>query len=202
MFEVPGQSSPSEPIRINHTLVASAGRRMSHILHLDFMLREKESGIGDFESRLIPLSANIPDSDVFFELIKGYRNTFMDGQSSESTEKRPLEIPNTYVGNQVCAACHKYEYHVWKCSQHAVPFKKQDREPEDCLECHGTGFGFITPDDNRIGCEACHGPGKHHSVFPKSKGYGNVSSTKCRACHTNAQSPNFTDFSYWLKINH
>lgn len=91
-----------------------------------------------------------------------------------------------YVGNKVCANCHKDEMQDWKRSAHGKTMevlraKKQSgpkhkagvnpdkdyTKDEKCLKCHTTGYkkegGFVdmdtTPEMAGVGCEACHGPG-------------------------------------------
>ncbi len=41
---------------------------------------------------------------------------------------------------------------------------------EDCSGCHATGVDLekSTFVEGRVGCEACHGPGSHHVVLPKT----------------------------------
>ena len=207
LFEAPGVSAMSEPQTVNHTLIANAGPGVSHILHLRLTLNPDERGIQSFASTLIPLSVNIPDAPAFFELIEGYGEVFMSEESRVDKRKTHLvdAYPNTYVGSKVCARCHAYAHHVWKRTKHATPFKAGEG---GCLDCHGTGYGFevemVAEKDisNNVGCEACHGPGKQHSIQPEVAVYKPLPVTVCGSCHTHSQSPDFSYSTYWQQINH
>jgi hypothetical protein len=207
LFEAPGLSSISEPMKVNRTLIANTGRRSFKVLHLSLKLGKSRRGIQHYESHLIPLSDKVPDSPLLFELIKGYENMFAGSKQFQMRDKKRetsnlLDYPNTFVGSERCARCHEYEYYIWKNSQHALPFRGQNQSQRNgCLECHTTGFGFSTPEWD-VGCEACHGPGGRHSADPKSKPYGRVYVDKCRKCHTDSQTPNFSYSAYWRRINH
>lgn len=206
LFEAPGVSPMSEPRTVNHTLIANAGAGVSHIRHLRLMLNPNGKGIQSFASTLIPLSINIPDAPNFFQLIEGYREVFMSEESGVNKKKKHLinAYPNTYVGSEVCARCHAYAYQVWKRTKHAAPFKAGEG---GCLDCHSTGYGFeveVTAKDmpNNVGCEACHGPGKQHSMQPEAAVYKPLPITVCGSCHTHSQSPDFSYSIYWQQINH
>ena len=207
LFEAPGVGPMSEPRTLNNTLIANAGPDVSHILHLRLILNLDEGGIQSFASTLIPLSVNIPHAPDFFELIEGYREVFMSERSGVDKRKTQLidTYPNTYVGSEVCARCHAYAYHVWKRTKHATPFEAEER---GCLDCHGTGYGFemeaVAEKDisNNVSCEACHGPGKQHSMQPEAAVYKPLPITVCDSCHTHSQSPDFSYSTYWQQINH
>ena len=201
LFEAPGVRPMSEPRTVNHTLIANAGPGVSHIRHLRLMLNSDRKGIQSFASTLIPLSVNIPDDPAFFQLIEGYREVFMSEESGADKKKKHLidTYPNTYVGSEECARCHGYAYHVWKRTKHATPFKAEEK---GCLDCHGTGYGFEKDISNNVGCEACHGPGKQHSIQPEAAVYNPLPITVCGSCHTHSQSPDFSYSTYWKRINH
>ena len=207
LFEAPGVSPMSEPRTVNHTLIANAGPGVSHILHLRLILNPDGKGIQSFASSLIPLSVNIPDAPAFFQLIKGYMEVFMSEESTvDEVKKRLVDAhPNTYVGSEMCARCHAYAYHVWKRTKHAALFKAGEG---GCLDCHSTGYGFEVEAvaerniSNNVGCEACHGPGKRHSMQPEAAVYKPLSIAVCGSCHTHLQSPDFSYSTYWQQINH
>ena len=207
LFEASGVSPMSEPRTVNHTLIANAGPGVSHIRHFRLILNPDGKGIQSFTSTLIPLSVNIPDAPAFFELIEGYREVFMSEESELNKKKKHLidAYPNTYVGSEMCARCHAYAYHVWKRTKHATPFEAEGR---GCLDCHGTGYGFemeatVKQDiSDNVGCEACHGPGKQHSMQPEAAVYKPLPVTVCDSCHTHSQSPTFSYSTYWQQINH
>jgi hypothetical protein len=118
-----------------------------------------------------------------------------------------------YTGSDRCMPCHQEEFGIWKRSTHARAFdtlvqNHQDFNP-NCVGCHSIGFGkpngFLnsetTPGLQHVGCESCHGPSSRH---PDSmlKGYGVTTTTACRVCHTQENSPDFDPAVYIPKIKH
>ena len=206
LFEAPGLNALSKPIRIGQTFITNSGFGISHTLSFKIELRKNKKGIKHLESSRIPVSAEVPDFPELFELIKGYQTSFLpENEPQFAGEQEPNtthQNPNTYVGSMVCGECHKYEFDIWAKSRHAVPFKMEHPQPASCLECHSTGFGFTTLPNHNIGCEACHGPGKQHSVNPKSRGFNSLPVAVCYTCHTSIQSPTFSYFTSWSQINH
>ena len=206
LFEAPGLEALSKPIKVGQTLINNSGFGISHILSFNIELRKNRRDIEHLERNLIPVSAEVPDSPELFELIKGYQNSFLPENEPQFAGEKGSNIthqnPNTYVGSMICGECHKYEYDIWAKSRHAVPFKIEHQQPASCLECHSTGFGFATLPDHNIGCEACHGPGKQHSVNPKSRRFNSLPVAVCNTCHTSTQSPTFSYFTSWRQINH
>ena len=87
-----------------------------------------------------------------------------------------------YVGASSCLVeCHKKEVNSFKESIYNKAFanikdtelylsRKEKGTEKYCFKCHTTGYGkkggFIdeetTPDQAKVGCEACHGPGFEH----------------------------------------
>ena len=64
------------------------------------------------------------------------------------------------------------EYDIWENSWFAYREDDWDKRSwiNDCSGCHTTGVDFEngTFVEGRVGCEACHGPGSHHVVLPKT----------------------------------
>ncbi len=64
------------------------------------------------------------------------------------------------------------QYNVW--SNRWVPYNEEDWDDrpwaQRCGGCHATNVDVETGafTEGRIGCEACHGPGSHHAVLPKT----------------------------------
>lgn len=133
----------------------------------------------------------------------------------------------TYVGVDVCTACHSEAGQTWRGSAHAhardtLRAASAGSSP-DCLPCHVTGMGRAsgwagaqTPTLEHVTCEACHGRGSAHvdtvsgtrpgtataasGAFP----YGHLplSAAACIHCHTESNSPDFRFAEYWAKIRH
>ncbi|MEQ1566772.1 MAG: multiheme c-type cytochrome, partial [Myxococcota bacterium] len=105
--------------------------------------------------------------------------------------------PDTYVGNNTCAACHSQEHGSWLLTLHAVAWRTLVRGGNDtdpaCTRCHVTGAGAPTGwsgagDDLLVdvGCEACHGPGGPHDGVPADP------RAACASCHDPQHSIAFT----------
>jgi hypothetical protein len=128
----------------------------------------------------------------------------------------PASQNSTFVGEDICAACHQPEHLAWSASGHAtarVSLEESQRSySPECLSCHTTGlyresgFSPTSPDPNleNVGCESCHGAGSNHVSAPSSQKYGGLpfSSDACVSCHIADQSPDFEWESYWLNIAH
>ena len=83
----------------------------------------------------------------------------------------------TYVGVEVCTACHAQPREVWNNTSHsrayatiASQFKEFNLE---CVSCHVTGYeqpggSTVTHVDllKNVQCEVCHGPGSKHVAEP------------------------------------
>jgi thiol-disulfide isomerase/thioredoxin len=105
--------------------------------------------------------------------------------------------PDTYVGNNACAACHTQEYGSWELTLHSVAWRtltlaSKERDPS-CNRCHVTGAG--TPGGWSgdvesvlvdVGCEACHGPGGPHDGTPADP------RAACASCHDPDHSLSFS----------
>ena len=122
-----------------------------------------------------------------------------------SSEPFEQDDSNSYIGSQACQECHQKEFSQWSHSSHATAFntlRRVGREyyPE-CVTCHVTGSGYETgyqignPERGHlvdVGCETCHGPGKHHTYTPLKKNIRDQVPEKiCVSCHTPEHSPGF-----------
>jgi hypothetical protein len=102
----------------------------------------------------------------------------------------------SYVGIEVCTACHDSARTVWDKTRHAHAYATladQDKQFNlDCVSCHVTGYeapggSTVTHVDllKDVECEVCHGPGSLHSKTPKK--YKPVvskpSPDSCLSCH-------------------
>lgn len=96
---------------------------------------------------------------------------------NESPEAIAADLPGErYLGDAVCAACHRAEYRHWLETPHSVAWDSlhEDgkwRDPE-CVGCHvtaaGEAGGFADPETTpymtNVQCEVCHGAGGGHPV--------------------------------------
>lgn len=130
----------------------------------------------------------------------------------KANQDKPRSQGNFYLGADWCARCHGEIFEKWRHSRHAdaIAILKQQGRQDDfrCLPCHVTGMaigesqrsseigtGFVslqqTPHLANVQCEACHGPGKLHSLQPKKHQMLRGDSDACQACHTEETSPGF-----------
>ena len=135
-----------------------------------------------------------------------------------------------FVGNKACVSCHKAEAQDWARSLHAKSFEllapgkkpaekrkgkldpeKDYRKDEKCIRCHTTGYkkegGYVdvesTPELVGVGCEMCHGPGKHYREIHKrmilefqrsevsavGQTYATLGDKVCESCHGHKDMP-------------
>jgi predicted CXXCH cytochrome family protein len=102
--------------------------------------------------------------------------------------------PPGYVGSSACQPCHTDAYNAWKSSKHANIFKQAPDTPPVCKGCHTTGMNDMeqTSNENDVGCEACHGPGRDHinNGGDVDKIVSSNSADICGRCHSGNQSDN------------
>jgi thiol-disulfide isomerase/thioredoxin len=96
--------------------------------------------------------------------------------------------PDQYIGQTVCAACHRSEADSGSLTHHTIAYAtlylRDKAEDTACVGCHVTGLdagGFKLGDHQSdfagVTCESCHSPGGPHD--------GKASSAKesCTGCH-------------------
>lgn len=116
----------------------------------------------------------------------------------------------SYVGTEVCGACHPQALLVWRASRHARAHdslvEKGKNNHLDCVACHLTAWkepgGVCRLDQvegkTSVGCETCHGPGSSHVSLPvKTTIVRPSSAATCVGCHDRENSPHF-DFEKYL----
>jgi len=100
--------------------------------------------------------------------------------------------PPGYVGSSACQPCHTDAYNAWKSSKHASMFKPAPDTPPVCNGCHTTGMNDMeqTSNEDDVGCEACHGPGRDHITNggDVDKIVSSNSADICGRCHSGNQS--------------
>jgi predicted CXXCH cytochrome family protein len=100
--------------------------------------------------------------------------------------------PPEYVGSSACQPCHTDAYNAWKSSKHASIFKPETDTSPVCSGCHTTGINVSEqgPNENDVGCEACHGPGCDHvaNEGDTDRIVLSQSADICGRCHSGNQS--------------
>jgi formate-dependent nitrite reductase cytochrome c552 subunit len=105
------------------------------------------------------------------------------------------------------------EYDIWKNSW--LAYREDDWSVRswinDCSGCHTTGVdiekGIFV--EGRVGCEACHGPGSHHVVLPKTAVFdkrttiinpatlpAGLRTQVCGSCHSTGMSTTMKDVAW------
>ncbi len=121
---------------------------------------------------------------------------FIMTSAATGTENEPLG----YAGSNACRSCHKDAYNAWKSSKHARIFKQDPDISSACKGCHTTGMDALeqTANEDDVGCEACHGPGRDHITNggDVEKIVSSHSADICGRCHNGNQSE---DGGKWMK---
>ncbi len=106
------------------------------------------------------------------------------------------DLPNDFVGSQVCGVCHQEEYKQWEQTAHAAGYdtlvQSRNTNRPECHSCHVTGemgrksrpWSQTPKELQEIGCEECHGPGGPHRTKPFAE--ASLYSTReesCKRCH-------------------
>jgi len=92
-------------------------------------------------------------------------------------------------GANNCAQCHSKIYENWKKSVHfktADVLTEKDKKNPKCVSCHKP-----SKKDVGVGCESCHGEGKHYAKdfvmkdkkLSKMLGLKKVTQKTCNKCH-------------------
>ncbi len=121
----------------------------------------------------------------------------------------------TYLGADVCSACHTTKHADWTGTQHSqalvniTPFANTNPV---CLGCHTVGFGTVggfvdeatTPHLAGVQCENCHGPSSTHVLRPWDTSLQPVvdkTAELCGACHTDSHHPTYDEWGTSLHAN-
>ena len=105
------------------------------------------------------------------------------------------------------------EYDIWQ--NRWLAYREDDWDKRswinDCSGCHTTGSDIEkgTFVEGRVGCEACHGPGSHHVVLPKTAIFdkrttivnpatlpAGLRTQVCGSCHSNGVSTKVKDVAW------
>jgi hypothetical protein len=137
---------------------------------------------------------------------------------NETAAARPLPAKAgraSYVGHDVCVACHLEVVPFAKTDLHYTAWKTLERLEKtrdlDCVPCHSTGFGQPggSAFDNigtfaNVQCEACHGPGSKHVDAPGKGSLAHIvaspKATVCVQCHSPEHAPRFAFDAYRKRL--
>lgn len=115
----------------------------------------------------------------------------------------PLQDSSPVPGSDECVGCHEGLRSHWEDSVHGqaatnpdfVAAWEQEGSPNECLQCHTTGFDPATGtyDEAGVGCLTCHSPivADHPDQYMPT----DVSSRLCGTCHLET-------FTEWQISNH
>ncbi len=106
------------------------------------------------------------------------------------------DLPQAFVGSQICGMCHPKELAHWESTAHANGYltliTSNNTNRIECHSCHVTGEQGRgarpwqrTPKElQEVGCEECHGPGGPHRTkpFPQASLYSSKEES-CKRCH-------------------
>jgi len=186
----------------------------------DFAERKNLPGVQN--SSQIDFVAIRPEGEKSYEIsllideLKKRINAFnRQGLKKRRQTENGRNLNESYVGYDVCRACHFQQTQFWKSTRHAEGYKtliKRDEESNiDCLPCHVTTDIAATSSEtertpllslpyqmNSIGCEVCHGPGRAHIESPQTnRPINRPTSADCIRCHTPERD---NGFDYLKKI--
>jgi hypothetical protein len=184
---------------------------------LDQITVEREKELSkSFKSSFLPVRpmSSSQDITIIVQDIKNSINTFnryrRAGLQPDDPALRLALQKDEINGWNGCVTCHKKQTEFWKSTRHANAYTTLSRQGQSfnlqCLPCHVTGGKVsvssdeskqlfllsLSPDRQTIGCEVCHGPGKHHlltpdEVVPVRRPPAEV----CTQCHTPDRDNNF-----------
>lgn len=163
-----------------------------------------------FNATFLPVkpSSSGDSVDTIVQDIKNSTNAYQKARLISQGGEIPPQTKEVlrlheFTGVPHCNSCHEKQAAFWAATAHAGAFttlvKSGQAYNPECLPCHSTG-GNITPSssheekdmllllpENRqiIGCEACHGPGRRHSLAPDRIQPVRIPTQKiCVGCHT------------------
>lgn len=166
------------------------------------------------------LTATVIDDPEMAAFLVKARTEISAAQSQLAKFVAPPSTPaksnplSEFVTVSNCASCHAAQVDTWSKSAHAhaIEILRKERKEFDtaCVGCHVTGFkksgGFVdlyeTSQLANVQCEVCHGPGRGHSLNPKTIKMLKAGPETCQGCHTKSRSPEFDFTTYWERIKH
>lgn len=169
-------------------------------------------------ARIVPLETSFEKLPAATELLKAYDRDVGEANLAWAKEhgvecEAPEPGKPSYVGTELCRACHPAAFDAWKQTKHAkahdVLVSEGKNNHLDCVACHLTGWkergGVCRLDQvegrTQVGCESCHGPGSSHLSLPmKTTIFMPKDATTCVTCHDRENSPHFDLEKYLPKL--
>lgn len=169
-------------------------------------------------ARIVPLETSFEKLPAATELLKAYDRDVGEANLAWAKEhgvecEAPEPGKPSYVGTELCRACHPAAFDAWKQTKHAkahdVLVAEGKNNHLDCVACHLTGWkergGVCRLDQvegrTQVGCESCHGPGSSHLSLPmKTTIFVPKDATTCVTCHDRENSPHFDLEKYLPKL--
>ena len=175
---------------------------------------------GSVSAALVHLDASVPDDEETaaalraFYALEARRRREHRLEDLLARDDVTGKIRERYIGYETCVRCHADLLAPFIGGPHFRAFHTLELQGVEgqpkCLACHTTGYGRFSGYDpaaeaNRdytlrgVQCEACHGAGTRHT---RDGAYVEAARTSCRACHTDAYSPDFDFETYWSRGGH
>ena len=202
---------PGDPVAVGDSFLLTTGENGKYLNRLRITLYE--TGGASIGGAKIEVVEEYGEDPVVVELVENLAEREENAQRALDDANEEAEHPSgqDYVGYSSCGTCHSEQANSWYSTPHIDAFHELQRIglhiESECFQCHTTGFGYrggftsrnATPGLSGVTCEACHGPGDEEC---EGSGRVQVDETTCRACHTDATSPEF-DFETWVpRIRH
>ncbi len=202
---------------INNTIAVYGGEQGQYlgrsIVTLDASHKPKS-----VENEMFILGPEVGEKKEVASLVQGFEDKFNDKlrkaqkEQVAATSQSVQNEPQHFVGDEICARCHRDESDQWKTTAHARAWqtlvdKKKDAMP-DCVPCHVLGYskpgGFVNAAATarlvNVQCENCHGMGTEHEAFATRPAH--ITEQTCITCHTASNSPTFDFATYEPHILH
>ncbi|RPI84648.1 MAG: hypothetical protein EHM42_07355 [Planctomycetaceae bacterium] len=173
----------------------------------------------EWTGKIVELGAEIADHAAQEQNLRDFREElarvdFRADQTSFAPRlARDLPAGFEVAGVEACMTCHVDDCTEWRETRHAHAWQtlveKSSHVDPYCQHCHTTGYGLPGGFTSlasaellgNVGCEACHGPSRAHSLRPATQTAYNARD-RCRSCHDVENSPEFEFDSFWDQIAH
>ncbi|MCL7488558.1 MAG: hypothetical protein M8357_10345 [Desulfobulbaceae bacterium] len=214
-------SDPGEQNAQYQQLLEEKNRLTAELAEIEARRQGEEEQLATYRSSYISLPVSLPEDQEVREIIhrtklavnKINRSTLGDLQQRRSQVNQ--QAFSNLAGWQVCQSCHKPQTEFWQQTAHAKAWQTLVRENQqfnpECLICHVTLPTYdqdsvidqnllagLKEEYKTIGCEACHGPARDHSLQPDRFRPAQPDEQTCLMCHTPERDDNFI---YSEKLN-
>jgi len=172
------------------------------------------------ENEMFILGPEVTEKKELAALVRGFEdglNAMLARKEKEQTASAALSdstknVPDHFLGMDMCIRCHVAEGEQWKTTHHARAWatltERHKESTPECVSCHVVGFkqpggyGMNTTGAVMTGvqCENCHGMGTRHEAFAAVD--KKVAESTCLTCHTSSTSPDFNFAKFRPYIDH